>query len=204
MIVKGKFSVLSMAIYGEVVTDTPSPANTYKPSPVSSLGSIPLSPALDPANSNDPTLLAKQLLTLIPEAPPLPLVVRLIFCLKPPHDDWNLPGFPYLHADLDRQIEEDPGLESITQAVSRPVQDDVTDPTLLRFGARVAACPKVCQHLVITSSDEHRRVRAMTMLIMWPTSLVSLRPSILVWLVRFWFVNYPFFPGRLDFRSSPI
>jgi len=151
MIVKGKFSVLSMAIYGEVVNDTPLPANTYNPSPVSSLGSFPLSPALDPANSNDPTLLAKQLLSLIPEAPPLPLVVRLIFCLKPPHDDWNLPAFPYLHADLDRQIEEELDLESIIQAVSRPVRDDVTDPTLSKFGASVAACPKVRQHLVITS-----------------------------------------------------
>ena len=151
MIVIGKFSVLSMAIYGEVVTDTTPPANTYTPSPVSSLETISLSPALDPANSNDPTLLAKQLLALIPEAPPLPLVVRLIFCLKPPHDDWNLPGFPYLHADLDRQMEEEFGLESIIQAVSRPVRDDVTDPTLSKFGAVVAACPKVCQHLVITS-----------------------------------------------------
>jgi len=44
----------------------------------------------------------------------------------------------------------------------------------------------------------------MTMLIMWPTSLVSLRPSILVCLVHFWFVKYPFLLCRLDFRPSPI
>ena len=44
--------------------------------------------------------LAEQLLSLIPDSPPLPLVVRLMFCLKPSDDDWDHPDFLNLYADL--------------------------------------------------------------------------------------------------------
>lgn len=91
MIVKGKFDVLSIAIYGDIVTDTPSSTEKYETHPLPSVVPVPLSKAVDPSGSSDPTMLAKQLLALIPNSPPLPLVVRLMFCLKPSNDDWDLP-----------------------------------------------------------------------------------------------------------------
>src|SRR6516164_801455 len=112
MIVKGKIEALSMAIYGDIVSDAPPPTQNYDARPIPSIEHVPLSRAIDPSNSSDPTLLAKQLLALIPDAPPLPLVVRLMLCLKPSNEDWELPSFPYLHADLDAEIEEDFDLET--------------------------------------------------------------------------------------------
>ena len=66
------------------------------------------------------------MLSLIPDSPPLPLVVRLMFCLKPSDDDWDHPDFPYLYADL-RGDDESFDLEGIVQAISRPIRDDTSE-----------------------------------------------------------------------------
>jgi len=144
MIVKGKFEALSMAIYGDIVSDPP-PVQEYEPKPLPSVEPIHLSRAVDPSNSSDPTFLAKQLLSLIPDSPLLPLVVRLMFCMKPSNEDWEIPGFPYLHTDLDGEIEEDYDLQTLIQSIYRPVQDDTSSESLLKFAVRVASCigPKV-------------------------------------------------------------
>jgi hypothetical protein len=140
MIVKGNFTKLSMAIYGDVASELPS----FPPSPSSHvlaalppLTPTPLSPALDPANSADPTTLTRNLLSLIPDVPPLPLVIRLMFCLKPTNDDWDLPEFPYLHPDLDDDP-DDFDLDYAYQLTSQPVADDVPLEVLQRFADRVA------------------------------------------------------------------
>lgn len=140
MIVKGDFEVVSMAIYGEVVTEHTVP-ETYEPRLIPSFDSSPIPPALDPANSHDPTQLARQLLTLVPEAPQLPLVVRLIFALKPSGYDWDLPDFPHLHPDLDEDIAEF-DLEKASALLIRPVPDDISAEPLERFAGRVAQCIK--------------------------------------------------------------
>lgn len=147
MIVKGDFTKLSMAIYGDVASDLPSSSSSpsyHVSGGLLSLTPTPLSPALDPANSADPTTLTRNLLSLIPDAPPLPLVIRLMFCLKPVNDDWDLPEFPYLHPDLD----DDPvdfDLDYAYQLTSQPVADDVPLEILQRFADRVADAiePKV-------------------------------------------------------------
>lgn len=145
MIVKGKFEALSMAIYGEIVSDTPPPLPQYEPRSIPSVEPVLLSRAVDPSNSSDPTALARELLTLLPDSPPLPLVVRLMFCLKPSDEDWDLPEFPYLHADLDAETEEEVDLETAILYTSKPVRDDTPDESLSRFVAKVAGCigPKV-------------------------------------------------------------
>ncbi|KAF8076742.1 hypothetical protein FPV67DRAFT_1472518 [Lyophyllum atratum] len=130
MIVKGKFDVLSMAIYGDIVSDALAPVEKYEARPMPSIEPTPLFQAVDPSNSSDPTMLAKQLLALIPDSPPLPLVVRLMFCLKPSNDDWNLPEFPYLHADLEAYNEGDLDLETTIP----PLED------LSTFATRVSEC----------------------------------------------------------------
>ncbi len=144
MIVKGSFECLSMAIYGEVVSDNaPTPA-TYEPRPLPSVSPVALTPSLDPANTRDPTQLARQLLKLIPDAPELELVVRLVFCLKPSNEDWDLPEFPYLHPDLDEDVAEF-DLEKAFRLTTRPVPDNVSSEAVSRFAEKVARCvhPKV-------------------------------------------------------------
>jgi hypothetical protein len=133
-----------MAIYGDVASELPEQPPPYVLAMLPPLTPTPLSPALDPANSGDPTSLTRNLLALIPDAPPLPLVIRLMFCLKPANDDWDLPEFPYLHPDLG----DDPvyfDLDYAYQLTSQPVADDVPLEVLQRFADRVADAigPKV-------------------------------------------------------------
>ena len=144
MIVKGNFTKLSMAIYGDVASELPSSPSSYVPGELIPFTPTPLSPILDPAHSGDPTTLTRNLLSLIPNAPPLPLVIRLMFCLKPANDDWDLPEFPYLHPDFgDCPIDFD--LDYAYQLTSQPVADDVPLEVLQGFADRVADAigPKV-------------------------------------------------------------
>ncbi|KAI0920982.1 hypothetical protein AcV7_002972 [Taiwanofungus camphoratus] len=136
MIVRGVYDRVSMAIYGDVISELSPPLTTYEPRPLPSVEPAPISQVLDPANMRDPTYLAQQLLSLIPDAPPLPLIVRLIFNLKPLDDDWDLPEFPYLHPDLDEMTDYD--LEKAFKLTTRPVPDDLPDEILLRFAQNVA------------------------------------------------------------------
>ncbi|KAI0371605.1 hypothetical protein BV20DRAFT_1035231 [Pilatotrama ljubarskyi] len=141
MIVKGEFESVSMAIYGKVVSETHTSPSSYEPRSLPTVAPAPLPAALDPANSRDPTQLARQLLRLIPDAPDLALVIRLIFCLKPSNDDWDLPDFPYLHADLE-DTGSDFNLEKALRLTTRPVPDDVSPDAVTRFAEKVAHCEK--------------------------------------------------------------
>jgi hypothetical protein len=145
MIVRGDFETVSMAIYGDVVSDTPPKSTTYSPISLPTHSSVPLVPALDAAKSNDPTALARSLLALIPNAPSLSLVIRLMFCLKQPNDDWELPEFPHLYSDLNEE-EMDIDLDTAFRCLSRPVVDDVSSEQLHRFARKVAEAvgPRVC------------------------------------------------------------
>ncbi|KAJ6458661.1 hypothetical protein C8R47DRAFT_1162997 [Mycena vitilis] len=137
MIVKGAFNSVSIAIYGEIVSDSPPALSAYEPKPVPSVEIRPLSRAVDPSSMLDPTRLATQLLSLIPDSPPLALVIRLMFCLKPGNDDWDLPDFPYLHADLDADMGEF-DLETAVSCTAKPVRDDISPDALSAFSTKVA------------------------------------------------------------------
>lgn len=137
MIVRGDFETVSMAIYGDVVSDTPPKSTTYSPFSFPTNSSIPLVPALDAAKSSDPAALARNLLALIPNAPSLSLVIRLMFCLKQPNDDWELPEFPHLYSDLNEE-EMDIDLDTAFRCLSRPVVDDVSSEQLHRFAKKVS------------------------------------------------------------------
>ncbi|KAG6902454.1 hypothetical protein C0995_016315 [Termitomyces sp. Mi166 len=140
MILKGKFTKLSMAIYGDVVSDAPPSMVKHEVQPLPSIEPVPLSKAIDPSASSDPTLPARKFLALMPDAPPLPLVIRLMFCLKPSNDDWDLPDFPYLYADLESLRDEELNLEAVNDLLSRPVRDETTEEELSAFAAKVAEC----------------------------------------------------------------
>jgi hypothetical protein len=150
MIVKGDFVALSIAVYGELVNDSAAPlpevVSTQQPLP--SIDPAPLQQAIDPANSNDPTFCARQLLTLIPNDPHLPLAIRHVFCLKPLDSDWTLPEFPHLYADIS-SIDEGSDLEDIVQVLSRPVEEDLTEDSVKLLVERISQCPRVRFHRIV-------------------------------------------------------
>ncbi|KAF9236224.1 hypothetical protein BU15DRAFT_89269 [Melanogaster broomeanus] len=137
MIVRGDFESVSMAIYGEISSEPALAVTSYTPGLLQLSDPVSISPALDLAKAPDPTYLAKQLLALIPDAPPLNIVIRLMFCLKPPNDDWDLPEFPHLYSDLSEE-ELDIDLDSAFRCLSRPVADDIPLESLQRFAEKVA------------------------------------------------------------------
>ncbi|OJA20423.1 hypothetical protein AZE42_10774 [Rhizopogon vesiculosus] len=137
MIVRGDFETVSMAIYGDVVSDTSPKPTTYSPLTLPTHSTVPLVPALDAAKSSDPTALARNLLALIPDAPSLGLVTRLMFCLKQPNDDWELPEFPHLYSDLNEE-EMDIDLDTAFRSLSRPVADDISSEQLHGFAKKVS------------------------------------------------------------------
>ena len=135
VIIQGQYEILSMAIYGDVIADTPD-VREYEPRPIPALFSASLPKTVDPSNSTEPTILAQQLLSLLPDSPPLPLIVRLMFCLKPPDEDWEHPDFPYLYSDLDSE-DEIYDIATLVQSISRPVKDDISVNTLSTFAERI-------------------------------------------------------------------
>ncbi|OCH95901.1 hypothetical protein OBBRIDRAFT_822543 [Obba rivulosa] len=137
MVVKGDFQCVSMAIYGEVLQEPSGSPSIYVPRTLHPVEPMPLPRSLDPANMRDPSRIARELLNLIPNAPPLPLVIRLMLFLKPSNEDWDLPDFPYLHPDLEGDL-HDLGLEKAFRLTTRPVPDDIAREPLLRFAQAVS------------------------------------------------------------------
>jgi len=133
VIVKGSFEWLSLAIYGHIVGESPP---MHEPRSIVPFEPEPLALHLDPAHASDPTALAKSLLELIPNAPSLSLAIRLVFCLKPTLDDWDIPGFPHIYASLDNDT-EDYDLDSIIANLDRPIPEGLTQDTLDRFVERL-------------------------------------------------------------------
>lgn len=136
MIIRGKFEKLSLAVYGDIISDSLPPVQSYKSKPLPQTSHNTLPSYLDPSNCIDPTQLAQSLLSLITDAPPLPLITRLMFCLKPSNDDWDEPEFPYLFSKLDKDL-DDLDLERAAEITTRPVSDNVDDEVLQFFAQRL-------------------------------------------------------------------
>lgn len=169
---------MSMAIYGEVVTDATASVTPYTPGLLQLPDPVSISPALDLANASDPTCLARQLLALIPDPPSLNLVIRLMFCLKPPNDDWDLPEFPHLYSDLNEE-DMDIDLDSAFRCLSRPVAEDASVESLQRFAEKIADAigPMVCSKSVrriIFQADDFTVSRTILRLISCPEYYAAL------------------------------
>ncbi|KAF7432708.1 hypothetical protein PC9H_004650 [Pleurotus ostreatus] len=128
VILKGSFATLGIAIYGATLAKS-GVLEEYKPTPLPEIEKRPLHPSLDPSANSDPTMLAQSLLALIPDGgpfprPTVPMVLRLMFCLKAPDEDWETPGFPFVFTDLEGLIRP-----QRRQAVKR--EEDEEDPVLL-------------------------------------------------------------------------
>ena len=124
-----------MAIFGDVIADVQK-VQGYEPRPIPALNSVSIPKSVDPSNSSEPTVIAQQLISLLPDSPPLSLIIRLIFCLKPPNEDWEHPDFPYLYSDLDSE-DEIYSITTLVQSISRPVKDDVSVDALSTFAERI-------------------------------------------------------------------
>lgn len=147
MIVKGNYASVSLAIYGDVLSSSRPTAETYEARLMPPIDSYPLSRSLDSANMLEPDSLAQQLLTLLPETktPGIPLIVPLMFCLKPPNEDWDDPSFPFIYGDLHPQDDEFT-IRTALHATSRPVSHQSTIADIQSFAEKVTSCveSKVC------------------------------------------------------------
>ena len=139
MIIRGKFEKLSLAVYGVLVTEESLPTTEYVPKILPNITMSKIPPSLDPASNPDPSSLAQSLLSLTPEdnRPSLPLIARLMFCLKPSNEDWDEPYFPHLYAELDPDV-LDLNLEKASEMTARPVSDDVDESVLRSFAINLA------------------------------------------------------------------
>ncbi|KAL4072511.1 hypothetical protein V8B97DRAFT_1959820 [Scleroderma yunnanense] len=96
---------------------------------------VSTSPTLNLAKSIDSTHLARQLLYLVSCVPSLNLVIRLMFCLNPPNDDWDLPEFPILDEEgIDTELHQ------AYRCLSRPIADDIS---LRRYNDSVRGLQKL-------------------------------------------------------------
>ena len=138
MIFQGTFKSVSLAIYGDLVTEQPSLPLTHRPLPLPAVEHTLLAGSLDPANAKDPTLLAIQLLELIPESPPLAIVVRLMYCVKPSDVDWEHPDFPYLYVDLSQDI-VDFSLEKAVKLTTEQISDELTSDQFSHFADKISS-----------------------------------------------------------------
>jgi hypothetical protein len=180
-----------MAVFGDVLADIQK-VREYEPRPIPALNSVSLPKSVDPSNSTEPTMIAQQLISLLPDSPPLSLIVRLMFCLKPPNEDWEHPDFPYLYSDLDSE-DEMYSIATLVQSISRPVKDDVSVDTLSAFTERIIDFlePKV-------SFDFTKFVHTLQMLLnraqMMPTTSLSysvfLHHNGRLFHGHFWFVPF--------------
>ena len=138
MIVRGKFEKLSIAIYGDIVSEATSSPSEYTPMSIPQPPYTSLPPALDLANNVNPTSLAESLLTLIPAEgrPSLALITRLMFCLKPSNEDWEEKEFPHLYSSLDQDV-DDLNLEKAVEVTSRPVSDLVDEGVVRDFATKL-------------------------------------------------------------------
>lgn len=139
MIIRGGFTSLTLAVYGEIVLQTSQTDALYEPKQISHIEYKPISMTLDPSKSDDPTALAKSLLTLIPNCPDLLLMVRLMFCLKPSNEDWEEPDFPHIYADLEQEY-FDLSLEKAEKILSRPVSDAQSVDVIKEFALKIVDC----------------------------------------------------------------
>lgn len=140
MIIHGDFTSLSIAIYGDLVNELPTgPSANHEAKPLPRVQSSRPSGAMDLCNVVDPTSLGQSLLTLVPGAPSLSLIVRLMLCLKPSNEDWDDPDFPHLYANLQEDF-EDFDLQTALTITSRSVSDAVDEDLMRSFADRVANC----------------------------------------------------------------
>jgi hypothetical protein len=138
MVIQGDFINVTLAVYGDAASEPPLDPFSYEPTPITAVVHHALSPALDPANSNDPTLLSRDMINLIPHAPLLPMAIRLIFCLKPADKDCDGDRFASLDDCIASDISGLEWLERAAETLMVPLDEDVPLDSLKAFSERIS------------------------------------------------------------------
>ncbi|KIJ37454.1 hypothetical protein M422DRAFT_33774, partial [Sphaerobolus stellatus SS14] len=149
VVIQGNFKHLTLAVYGDSVSEPLSEPSSYEPSLISLPPRTPLSSSMDLSNISDPCFPARELLKLIPTSTPLCLITRLILCLKSQDDAWETIKFAELTEFLETPDLE-PGLEWLQRAAELfmlPVAAEIDDTLLTSF------TNKLSQSLVEKTND---------------------------------------------------
>lgn len=158
-------SKVTVAIYGDLVSDSP----TSEPAPASTksieIVPMPLPPYLDLASMRDPLSLAKSLcLEAVGNVSTLHLL-RLMFLLKPADTDWDIPGYPSKYADIGaipelviNPVEEmdlihpkQRWLEQAMEELRFPIHDDASKDTLKLLADPLAIALEAPVSIVLTN-----------------------------------------------------
>lgn len=139
MIIQGNYTRVTLAVYGEVITEPVATPVSYEPMPLPDVTRHRLPPALDLCNTAEPVFLARELLALDPDAPPLSLVIRLMCCLRAPDEHWDPPIFPY--SNMEESINSDSlGVDWLAEAIDSvmiPISPEINDDILEKFTSKV-------------------------------------------------------------------
>ena len=149
LVIQGDFVYVTLAVYGDAALEPPLDQTSYEVTPLPDIFHHHLSPALDLANSKEPTLLSREIFDLMPDSPSLLATIRLIFCLKPVDGDPSPSIADCLAADVS-------GLEWLERAVEplmTPVYD-VSMNLLKLFAEKIseAFVEKVNHFLLVTGT----------------------------------------------------
>ncbi|KAF8592662.1 hypothetical protein K439DRAFT_1504349 [Ramaria rubella] len=137
MVLQGDFERVTLAVYGETVSEPLLEPISYEFTQIPSPSRHRLSPVLDPATSNEPSLLSLKLLACIPHAPSLSFVIRRSFCLKYIDEEWSSSRFASLEECVETDITGLDWLERATGALMIPVHEDVHEHLIKRFVTRI-------------------------------------------------------------------
>jgi hypothetical protein len=139
MVVQGDFARATIAVYGDAVSEPPVVPVTYEPKPLPVVSRHRLSAALDPSNSTDPSSLSRELLTLVPDTPSLPLIIRLMCCLKAPDGEWSPAAFPFTNLEecLENDLSGLDWLEKASDTLMTPVNENIDIDVLKNFAEKI-------------------------------------------------------------------
>ena len=102
-----------------------------------------MSAALDLVNAQDASSVATKLMSLLKNPPPLPVILRSQFCLKPDDDTWDHPDYPNVYVDLAEQLEDFKFRAVIYW--TRPISETASEGDISAYFSRFArAIDEVC------------------------------------------------------------
>lgn len=148
LILQGDFTALTIAVYGDLPSETSMDGILSGENDVQLAGQRFLLTILDPLNFSDPILLSERLLQLTPNPPALSLLIRLQFCLKVQDQIAVTDDIQFLEWK-DILGCDTVGLEWLERAATMlnlPIAEDVDIEDLRRFSVKIvdSLTEKVC------------------------------------------------------------
>lgn len=137
MVIQGEFAYVTLAVYGDAASEPPLDPVSYEPTPLPDVLYHRLSPALDLASSKEPTLLPRELFSLVSHAPSLSDAIRHIFCPKLSDEDRDGDHFSSLEDCATTDLSGTKWLERAAEALMMPVNEDISLDSLRKFAEKI-------------------------------------------------------------------